>query len=214
MKSEEKGKFITIEGIEGVGKSSNVQFIAKLIQEAGFQVVVTREPGGTQIAEEIRKILLTEYKEPTLPSVELLLLYAGRLQHVEHVIKPALAQGKWVVCDRFVDATYAYQGAGRGIAMEKIDILNQWTLGNFTPDCTIVLDAPVDVAFERIKNNRKLDRFEKEQKVFFEKIRKEYLIRAKQFPDRYHVVDAAKPLSFVQESLTKIMKELAVTFSV
>src|SRR5580692_10248317 len=123
-----------------------MQFMEKCLQKRGEEVLVTREPGGTPIAEDIRKILLQEYSEATLPEVELLLLYAGRLQHVEHVIKPALAQGKWVVCDRFVDATYAYQGAGRGMAVEKIDSLHQWALGDFTPDITIVLDAPVEVA--------------------------------------------------------------------
>src|SRR5438132_683191 len=157
-----KGKFITLEGIEGVGKSSNIQFIADFIKNMGKAVVVTREPGGTPIAEEIRKILLTEYPEKTLVPTELLLLYAGRLQHVEHVIKPALAKGAVVVCDRFSDATYAYQGAGRGMPLEKIEALHQWALGDFFPDLTIVLDAPVEVAMPRIKPHRILDRFEKE----------------------------------------------------
>lgn len=205
-----KGKFITIEGIEGVGKSSNVSFIADFIQNKGKQVVVTREPGGTPIAEAIRKILLAEYEEEILGQTELLLLYAGRLQHVEHVIKPALMQKKWVVCDRFIDATYAYQGAGRGISIDKIDEINHWTLGEFSPDCTIVLDAPVEVAFERIKKNRDLDRFEKEKAAFFQRIRQQYLQMAKRDLKRYHVVDATKPLEVVQETLQNILKTIEV----
>jgi dTMP kinase len=202
----QKGIFITIEGIEGVGKSSNVNFIANLIQNAGHQVIVTREPGGTPIAEAIRGIVLSEFDEVTLGETELLLLYAGRLQHVEHVIKPALNQGKWVVCDRFIDATYAYQGAGRGIPIEKIDELNRWTLGEFHPDLTIILDAPVETAFERIHKHRDLDRIEKEKKSFFEKIRQQYLTMAKQSM-RYHVVDASRSLVEVQNTIQKLLQE-------
>ncbi|MBI2790451.1 MAG: dTMP kinase [Gammaproteobacteria bacterium] len=204
--STQKGKFITIEGIEGVGKSSNVNFIANLIQNAGNEVIVTREPGGTPIAEAIRGILLSEFEETTLAETELLLLYAGRLQHVEHVIKPALNQGKWVVCDRFTDATYAYQGAGRGIAIEKIDEINRWAMGNFHPDLTIILDAPVEAAFERIQKNRNLDRIEKEKMSFFEKIRQQYLQMAKQ-SERYYVVDASNPLAAVQSTIQNILKD-------
>lgn len=204
--STQKGKFITIEGIEGVGKSSNVNFIANLIQNAGHQVVVTREPGGTPIAEAIRRILLSEFEESTLAETELLLLYAGRLQHVEHVIKPALNQGKWVVCDRFTDATYAYQGAGRGIAIEKIDAINHWALGSFHPDLTIILDAPPETAFERIQKNRNLDRIEKEKMSFFEKIRRQYLQMAKQ-SERYYVIDASNPLTTVQSTIQNILKD-------
>lgn len=204
--STQKGKFITIEGIEGVGKSSNVNFIANLIQNRGYEVIVTREPGGTPIAEAIRGILLSEFEETTLAETELLLLYAGRLQHVEHVIKPALNQGKWVVCDRFTDATYAYQGAGRGIAIEKIDEINRWALGNFHPDLTIILDAPVEAAFERIQKNRNLDRIEKEKMSFFEKIRRQYLQMAKQ-SERYYVVDASNPLATVQSTIQNILKD-------
>jgi len=203
-----RGKFITLEGSEGVGKSSNIQFIANTLKALGIAVVTTREPGGTPIAEEIRQILLTEYEEPTLPETELLLLYAGRKQHVEHLIKPALALGKWVVCDRFFDATFAYQGAGRNIAIEKIEQLNQWALGEFSPDLTILLDAPVDIAFERIKHERKLDRFEKEKKEFFEKIRMQYLRIAQKNPHRYHVVDAAKTLVEVQTEIKKCLDNI------
>ena len=195
------GKFITVEGIEGVGKSSNIRCIAEYLENKGYHVVVTREPGGTPLAEEVRKILLKEYPEPTLGLTELLLLYAGRLQHVEQIIKPALQAGKWVVCDRFFDATFAYQGAGRGILMEKIQSLHQWALGDFVPDYTVVLDAPVDVAMARIQPHRTLDRFEKEQVEFFERIREEYLNRAQSFPKRYYVINAAESLEEVQKKL-------------
>jgi dTMP kinase len=208
MNTITQGQFITLEGIEGVGKSSNVQYVAQILQQSGKDIVVTREPGGTPIAEDIRKILLTEYSETTLPNTELLLLYAGRLQHVEHVIKPALAQGKWVICDRFTDATYAYQGGGRGIPKQKIDALQQWTLGDFAPDCTIILDAPVEIALGRIKTERSLDRIEKEHAEFFEKIRNEYLARAKTDPRRYHVVAAQNPLAQVQQDLHDIVYSL------
>lgn len=201
----QKGKFITIEGIEGVGKSSNLRFIADLVKANGKQVLMTREPGGTPIAEAIRRILLDEFAESTLAKTELLLLYAGRLQHVEHIIKPALNKGIWVICDRFTDATYAYQGAGRGIALGEIDQLNQWTLGDFAPDCTIILDAPVEVAFARIQKQRDLDRFEKERKPFFEKIRAQYLKMAGENATRYQVIDASRALSEVQQSLKEIM---------
>lgn len=205
MSKIEPGKFITLEGIEGVGKSSNMQYIAQFLLQKGKQVVMTREPGGTPLAEDIRKILLAEYTESTLPDTELLLLYAGRLQHVTQIIKPALAEGKWVVCDRFTDATYAYQGKGRGIPSERINILHRWTLGDFSPDCTIVLDAPVDVAFERIRTARKLDRFEKEKSEFFEQIREAYLTRAQGDKNRCHVINAQETLVKVQEQLQKIL---------
>lgn len=209
MNKYQKGKFISIEGIEGVGKSTNVKFIAQCVQNQGHQVVLTREPGGTPIAEEIRKILLTEYDERTLSKTELLLLYAGRLQHVEHVIKPALHQGKWVVCDRFIDATFAYQGGGREIAIDKIESINKWTLDDFFPDCIIILDAPVEIALARIKTSRQLDRFEKEQIGFFEKIRAQYLARAASDPyHRYHVVDASKPLVEVQQNLKNLVTKI------
>lgn len=206
-------KFITVEGIEGVGKSSNIQFIAECLEKKGCQVVLTREPGGTPLGERVRDILLAEFKEKTLPQTELLLLYAARLQHVEQVIKPALREGKWVICDRFTDATYAYQGAGRGVDYNTIDRLNDWTLGNFRPDYTLILDAPVEVALGRIQHNRVLDRFEKEQATFFEKIRHFYLSRAAENPSQYVVVDASKALSEVKEHLSAIIESHWMSFA-
>ncbi|MFI4937918.1 MAG: dTMP kinase [Candidatus Berkiellales bacterium] len=209
MNSFKKGKLITIEGIEGVGKSTNVKFIAECLKKKGFEVVITREPGGTPLAEDVRKILLTEYREPTLVETELLLLYAGRMQHIAAVIQPALDQGKWVVCDRFNDATFAYQGAGRGYLMSKIESLDTWALGDFAPDYTIILDAPVEVAFERIAPHRTLDRFEKEQKAFFERIRQAYLARAALNPTRYQVIDATQTLTAVQQELQQFFEALS-----
>lgn len=210
MNTKQKGKFITLEGIEGVGKSSNVRFIAEQIQMAGIEVLITREPGGTIMAEDIRQILLKKYTEPTLPLTELLLLYAARLQHVECVIKPALMAGKWVICDRFTDATFAYQGAGRHIPAEKINSLNHWVLDEFTSDLTFVLDAPVELAFGRIQQERQLDRFEQEQHDFFERIRQAYLARAKLAPNKYEVIDASKSLAEVQQKLAQVLKTIMV----
>lgn len=202
-----RGKLITLEGIEGVGKSSNVTFVAECLKAAGKTVLVTREPGGTPIAEDLRRILLSEYAEKILPKTELLLLYAGRLQHVAHVIEPALAEGKWVVCDRFIDATFAYQGGGRQIPEPDIQLLNDWTLGDFEPDCTILLDASVEVAFARIKPHRTLDRFEKEHQAFFERIRERYLQLAKR-KVRFNVVDATQNLEQVQAHIKSALNPL------
>lgn len=201
----QSGKLITLEGIEGVGKSSNLRFIADYLTQKGREVVLTREPGGTPLAEDLRKILLNEYQEKTWPETELLILYAGRFQHVECLIKPAMAQGKWVVCDRFNDATFAYQGAGRGVDKEKIAALDRWVLNGLSPSLTIILDAPVEVAFSRIQKHRDLDRFEKEKVAFFERIREAYLTRASDDPARYRVVDASRTLSEVQTDLQNII---------
>lgn len=203
-----KGKFITLEGIEGVGKSSNATFICQCLAQKDIDIIQTREPGGTPLAEAIRKLLLTEYEEKTQAKTELLLLYASRLQHVESLIKPALARGQWVLSDRFSDASFAYQGGGRGIPIETIQQLDKWVLGDFTPNYTIILDAPVEVAFDRIRQNRKLDRFENEQFDFFVRVREQYLRMAKLEPMRYFIVDAAQPLEEVQKVLKAICEDL------
>ncbi len=201
------GKLITLEGIEGVGKSSNLRFMADYLIQNGIEVTTTREPGGTPLAEDLRKILLTDYQEKIYPETELLILYAARFQHVEGVVKPALAKGQWVICDRFNDATFAYQGAGRMMDIKKIIQLDQWALNGFSPSLTIILDAPVELAFSRIQKHRDLDRFEKEKKEFFERIRQAYLTRASEAPERYKVVDASLPLSQVQVILRGILDE-------
>ena len=200
-----KNKFITFEGIEGVGKSTNIAYCTKILDNHKLPWVRTREPGGTPVGEMIRKILLSEPEEKIVPQTEALLMYAARSQHIEHVIKPALKNGQWVICDRFFDATLAYQGCGRGLGMDKIKELNQWVLGDFAPDLTILLDTPAAIGLERIRQRKELDRFEKEKEAFFETIRQCYLDLAKTYPERYRVVDASKPLHEVQKSLADIL---------
>lgn len=199
--------FVTIEGIEGVGKSTVLQAIEGWLKAAHIAYVCTREPGGTPIAEAIRDILLQPSEEKMTDLTELLLLFAGRAQHIASVIKPALAAGKWVICDRFTDASYAYQGAGRGMNQDQITQLADWTLSDLKPDITILLDANVDVALARAKQRKTpLDRFEVEQHAFFQRVREAYLACAKQDPQRYHVICADRPLEDVLTALQAVMR--------
>ncbi len=203
------GKFLTIEGIEGVGKSTAIKFIQNYLVHAKQEIVMTREPGGTGIAEQIRKVLLTPNAEETMASeTELLLMFASRAQHMAHLIKPALAAGKWVVSDRFVDASYAYQGAGRGLDLKKIATLDQWIEGGLVPDATILLDASPELGLARAKSRGQRDRIEQEKIEFFERVREGYLTRAKQDPNRFHVIDAAQPLVAVNEEIKKVLDKL------
>lgn len=208
MSKAKTAKFISLEGIEGVGKSTNMDYLASLLTQYKQNFIRTREPGGTQIAEAIRHILLHTKDEVLLPKTELLLLYAGRYQHVSHVIKPALARNEWVLCDRFLDATLAYQGGGRQQPLDSILQLNNWVLGDFKPDYTIILDAPVEVALSRIQRRKNLDRFEKEDISFFTRIRNQYLALAEREPDRFRIVDASQNLRSVHEQLERIMSEI------
>ncbi|EKD73483.1 MAG: hypothetical protein ACD_45C00303G0005 [uncultured bacterium] len=204
------GTFITIEGIEGVGKTTAVQFIQHYLLQHQREHVITREPGGTAIAEQIRQILLTPNPEDTIvPATELLLMFACRAQHVEKVVLPALQAGKWVVSDRFVDATYAYQGGGRKMNMTQINMLEKWIVGNLQPDLTILLDAPPAIGLARAKHRSPQDRIEQEKIDFFERVRQVYLSRAKQFPERFSVIDATQPLAKVQDELTKNLETIA-----
>lgn len=207
--AEKQGLFITLEGVEGVGKSTNLQYLQTLLQQEGIDLVVTREPGGTEIAEAIRQILLTPYQEQMTDEAELLLMFAARAQHIAHVIKPALAAGRWVLCDRFTDASYAYQGGGRGVAMEKIAFLENMVQQALRPDLTLLLDAPLEVALKRAKRRQGApDRIEAEQHAFFERVRAGYLQRANANPSRYCIIDAGKPRETVRRQLRKIMQEL------
>ncbi len=203
-----RGRFITIEGSEGAGKSTNIAFIAERLREAGVDFVLTREPGGTPLAEAIRQLLLAPGEEPVAENTELLLMFAARAQHIERVIEPALAAGQWVVCDRFTDATYAYQGGGRGIDMGKIGDLEQWVQGKLRPDYTLLLDAPVEVGLERAGRRGEPDRFEREQQQFFERVRQAYRRLAQQAPERFRVVDAGQPLEAVQQALAGVVGEI------
>lgn len=202
------GYFITVEGGEGVGKSSNLGFIQAWLREAGKDVVMTREPGGTALGEKIRELLLDAGQSSMVVEAELLLMFAARAQHLEEVIKPALAQGQWVVCDRFTDATYAYQGGGRGVELQRIAQLEQWVQGNLRPDLTLLLDMPVQQGLQRAGQRSTPDRFEREQQHFFERVRETYLIRARQEPNRYRVIDAAPALEQVQQQIAAVLSVL------
>ena len=201
------GLFITIEGIECVGKSTNTKFISNYLNKRGIKNHQTREPGGTLLAEKIRNILLYENDENLTPLSELFLLFAARDANIQKVIKPALRDGKWVICDRFTDASFAYQGYGRELGYETVASLKQIVHANFEPDITFLLDAPLNV----IKSRRKLnvnDRFESESDNFFNKVRNGYLDIADRFSNRIMVIDAAKPIQDVQTQIVKYLKEL------
>jgi dTMP kinase len=201
-----RGKFISFEGIEGLGKTTAVAFMKQYLTEKKIPCITTREPGGTSVAEAIRQVLLQHYTEPMLPETELLLLFAGRKQHMVNLIEPALQAGQWVLCDRFTDASYAYQGGGRGINAERIAILEEWVLGDFRPDLTLLLDAEVTLSRQRIKH-RTPDRIEVEDHAFFEKIREAYLQRAKQYP-RFCIINAAATLENVQQQMIHAVMNL------
>ncbi len=200
-----QGKFITLEGTEGVGKTTNLELIRDEVARAGHSVVTTREPGGTPLAEEIRQLLLAVREEPVAETTELLLMFAARAQHVATVIRPALEAGQWVVCDRFTDATYAYQGGGRGLDAEVIHTLENIVQCGLQPDLTIFLDVSVEIAARRIAE-RHHDRFEREQVAFFERVRTAYLERAANHP-RIRVVDASVELDQVQENLRELLAQ-------
>jgi dTMP kinase len=203
------GLFITLEGIEGVGKSTCIRYLSRYLEQHGVPFIVTREPGGTPFAEEIRNLLLHHHAaEPIHHDTELLLLFAARAQHISEVILPALAEGKWVLCDRFTDASYAYQGGGRRVDPKRIQILEHWVQEDFRPDVVLLLDAPAKKALHRISRRKQLDRLEREEVAFFRRVRRAYLTRAEKFPRRYRVIDASKPLSVVKRSLQDIVDPL------
>ncbi|MCF6324519.1 MAG: dTMP kinase [Gammaproteobacteria bacterium] len=201
-----RGHFITVEGTEGVGKSSNITFIQETLQKAGIAVVVTREPGGTPLGEEVRELLLDHRHTGMSSDAELLLMFAARAQHIEQVIQPALNQGHWVLCDRFTDATYAYQGGGRGISNERIATLESWVQGTLRPDITVLLDLSVEIGLARAGARGAADRFEKEQQTFFEQVRNAYLAQAKKNPARYRIIDASRTLAEVQQQIAAVLQ--------
>lgn len=200
-----KGKFITVEGIEGVGKTTNIDFIHQQLQAAGREVVLTREPGGTPLGEAIRGLLLDPVYTGMNSNCELQLMFAARAEHLEKVIWPALEQGRWVLCDRFTDATYAYQGGGRGIDTGIIARLEELVQGDFRPDLTLLLDVPVEIGLARASKRGALDRFEQEKVDFFERVRTAYLGMAERSPERYRVIDASEPLDVVQQKLAALL---------
>ena len=200
----EDGKFITIEGIEGVGKSTHMNRLVKHIESNGHKVVATREPGGTPTAELIRDVVLGHSQEPISDIAELLLMFASRSLLVENVIRPALTAGTWVVCDRFVDASRAYQGGGRGIPMEQVNELAAWVLGDLRPDLTILLDAPVEIGMSRADSRGNPDRLDVERAEFYTRVRASYLSLAAAEPDRFLVVDASRDLDKVSASIDAV----------
>lgn len=201
------GLFITLEGPEGAGKSTNRDYLADRLRARGLPVLLTREPGGTPLAEQIRELLLAPCAEPMSADTELLLMFAARAQHLERVIRPALLQGMVVLCDRFTDATYAYQGGGRGLASERIAILEDFVQGALRPDLILVFDLPVEIGLRRAAERGRLDRFEQEDRKFFEAVRSTYLQRAATSP-RYRVIDASQPLADVQQALDRLLPDL------
>jgi len=196
-----------LEGAEGVGKSTNIGFVTQYLEKRGIEYVLTREPGGTQLAERIRDLLLAVHEEPMSGLTELLLVFAARAQHLDKIIEPALATGKWVVCDRFTDATFAYQGAGRGLSMETIDQLQSMVQGDLRPDLTIILDLDPEIGMQRASNRGELDRFEREQQSFFRHVRQGYLDIAQAEPDRCTVIDASKALEDVKRNLLTVIEQ-------
>lgn len=196
-------KFITFEGMDGAGKSTHLSWFAGALSQRGIDVVVTREPGGTPLGEQLREILLSQ---PMHVGTEALLMFAARMEHVEEVIKPALRAGKWVISDRFSDASFAYQGGGRDMDWERLAQLEHWVLGDFRPDLTLFFDVPVEVARQRLSNNVSLDRFEQEQGEFFERVRAGYHRRIQEHPQRYAVIDAALPIDEVKRQLENLVE--------
>lgn len=203
-----RGLFITMEGGEGVGKSTNLAFVERFLRNNGVDVVCTREPGGTRIGEEIRELLLQVRQEKVSTMTELLLMFASRAQHLFEFIEPALAKGKVVLCDRFTDATYAYQCGGRGVELQTVRVLEELVLHELRPDFTLLLDAPISVGMSRAHKRGELDRFEQENLDFFERVRTSYLEQAKNNSARYRVIDASLSLDEVQQQLLKVGGEL------
>lgn len=204
------GKFITLEGIEGVGKTTNRTYIRNLLEQTGKPCVETREPGGTPLGEALREMLLEHKHEGMSSDAELLMMFAARAEHLHKVILPALAAGKNVLCDRFTEATYAYQGGGRGINDKKIAELENWVQGELRPDLTIILDAPVATGRERAGQRSAPDRIEKEQNDFFERVRATYLELARHYPQRIAVVDASVEIAKVQDQIYHVMKQYGI----
>ena len=197
-----KGRFITLEGIDGAGKSTHLSWIAEQLRVRCPEVVVTREPGGTPLGEKLREVLL---KQTMHPETETLIMFAARREHLDKVILPALARGAWVIADRFSDATFAYQGGGRGVSPDKLEVLERWIQQGLQPDLTLLFDVPVAIAKKRLSGNARFDRFEREQEVFFENVRSAYLERAARYPRRFRLIDATQSIEQVKKQLQQII---------
>ncbi|HYQ92091.1 MAG TPA: dTMP kinase [Candidatus Competibacteraceae bacterium] len=202
------GKFVTVEGIEGAGKTTQLAFIRDYLETAGKRVLLTREPGGTALGEEIRALLLQQRQEGMSADAELLLLFAARAEHLHQIIRPALESGIWVLCDRFTEASYAYQGGGRGVAWERIAVLENWVQGDLRPDLTLLFDLPAEQGLARAGRRGLLDRFEREELEFFQRVRKAYLEQAACHPNRYRIVDASLSVATVRTEVEAIVQAL------
>ncbi len=209
-----RGLFITVEGGEGVGKSTNMAFLEERLRGAGVELLVTREPGGTGLGEDIRELLLRPRDGGVDPTAELLLMFAARAQHISEVIEPALARGCWVLCDRFTDATYAYQSGGRELPPARVRTLEEFVQGELRPDYTLLLDCPVEIGMSRADERGERDRIELEQAAFFERVRQTYLQLAAESSGRYRVIDASRPLKEVEAQLAGICEELLACWGV
>lgn len=201
------GRFVTVEGSEGAGKTTQLALLRDVLERAGCRVTLTREPGGTKLGEELRALLLDHRDDGMALTTETLLMFAARAEHLERVIRPALAAEHWVLCDRFTDATYAYQGGGRGLPIAQIAVLENWVQGDLRPDLTLLLDLPVAVGLARVGKRGAADRFERETVEFFERVRAVYLDRAQQYPDRYRIIDAAQPVEKVRVQVESLLAD-------
>ena len=199
------GKFITFEGIDGAGKSTHISYVADLLHARGHTVITTREPGGTLLGEHLRQLLLNEKMHL---ETEALLMFAARREHLAQVIEPALARGDWVISDRFTDATFAYQGGGRQLSLDKLKVLEQWVHPQLQPDLTLLFDVPLEVARERLNASRTPDKFEQEEQAFFAATRAEYLRRAQEFSQRFRIIDSSRPIAEIHQVLDKLIETL------
>jgi dTMP kinase len=206
-KKHQRGYFISFEGIDGAGKSTHIHFIQEALIQRGIQVVTTREPGGTPLGEALRTLLLNEKMHL---ETEALLMFASRREHIAQVIQPALDKGTWVISDRFTDATFAYQGGGRKLNLQKLNVLEQWVHPHLQPDLTLLFDVPIEVARARLDATRTLDKFEQEQSDFFNATREEYLRRVTEFPQRFKVIDSTRSIAEIQQELSGIIDALCI----
>ena len=206
--TEKAGVFITVEGVEGVGKTTNMAFVQDYLQAHQVSLTVTREPGGTALAEQIRDLLLANHEEVLNDDAELLLVFAARAQHLGQLIKPVLAEGGWVLSDRFTDSSYAYQGGGRGLDINRISQLESWVMQDFTPDMTLLLDVPVEIGMSRVESRGKKDRIEMEKMDFFDRVRQAYIARSKEFPDRIKLIDSSKTIEHTTEQIATVLDTL------
>jgi dTMP kinase len=204
----ERGKFITIDGVEGAGKSTQIEFICEYLKAKGVNVILTREPGGTDIGEKIRTLLLSNSTGKMHADTELMLMFAARNEHIQNKIMPALKHGDWVLSDRFTDASYAYQGGGRGLDVSRIAQLEQWVSQDFTPDMTLLLDVPVEIGMLRVESRGKKDRIELEGANFFNRVRQGYIDRSEQFPERIKLIDSSQTVEHTKQQVKVILDSL------